>query len=158
MDKRISLAIAIVYLVSVLCLILFAGYAVVMNDLSNFEVFRLLLKCILIGGIGGVLYCLRGVYLNYSVKDQWSDKWLVWYLIRPIASSICGGVSYIFLKAGLLVLEAQKESDATNLGFYALAFIAGLNVDNFISKLEDVADATWGIKKSRASKNQGPEE
>lgn len=153
MNKKISLAIAIVYVTIILAAITIAAYNLIMGTLGAFEDFRLLFSCILIGGIGGVLYCFRGIYLNYCVKDKWENKWLVWYLIRPVASLICGGVSYIFLKAGLLVLEAQKESDASNLGFYALSFIAGMNVDNFISKIEDLADATWGIKKSRASRN-----
>lgn len=153
MDKRTSLTIVIVYLTIIFAAIIFGAYILIISPLGDFENFRLLLSCILIGGVGGVLYCFRGVYLNHSVKDQWADKWLVWYFIRPLISLICGGVSYIFLKAGLLVLEAQKENDASNLGFYALSFIAGMNVDNFISKLEDLADATWGIKKSRASKN-----
>jgi hypothetical protein len=153
MDKRISVAIVVLFLLSIFGGMIILAYNLITNNLGEFEKFRLLLSCILIGGIGGILYCLRGVYLNYSVKDQWSDKWLVWYFVRPLVSMICGGVSYIFLKAGLLVLEAQKETDASNLGFYALSFIAGMNVDNFISKLEDLADATWGIKKSRATKN-----
>jgi len=153
MNKKISLAIAIVYVTIILAAITIAAYNLIMGTLGAFEDFRLLFSCILIGGIGGVLYCFRGIYLNYCVKDKWENKWLVWYLIRPVASLICGGVSYIFLKAGLLVLEAQKESDASNLGFYTLSFIAGMNVDNFISKIEDLADATWGIKKSRASRN-----
>lgn len=153
MNKKISLAIAIVYVTIILAAITIAAYNLIMGTLGAFEDFRLLFSCILIGGIGGVLYCFRGIYLNYCVKDKWENKWLVWYLIRPVASLICGGVSYIFLKAGLLVLEAQKESDASNFGFYTLSFIAGMNVDNFISKIEDLADATWGIKKSRASRN-----
>jgi Kef-type K+ transport system membrane component KefB len=157
MDNSRSLFFAIVYLLMIFGLIIVAGYCLVVHELGNFESLRLLLACILIGGIGGVLYCLRGVYLNYAAKDQWSDKWIVWYFIRPLASLICGGVSFVFLKAGLLVLEAEKETDATNLGFYALAFIAGLNVDNFIVKIEDLADATWGIKKSRTSKDRDPE-
>lgn len=151
MDKRLSLAIVIAYLILFFFGLCVAAYQLIINSLGEFEDFRLVITCILIGGLGGVLYCLRGAYLNYSVKDQWSDKWIVWYLVRPIVSMICGGVSYIFLKAGLLVLEAQKESDASNLGFYALSFIAGMNVDNFIAKLEDLADATWGIKRSRSS-------
>lgn len=157
MDNSRSLFFAIVYLLMIFGLIIVAGYCLVVHELGNFESLRLLLACILIGGIGGVLYCLRGVYLNYAAKDQWSDKWIVWYFIRPLASLICGGVSFVFLKAGLLVLEAEKDTDATNLGFYALAFIAGLNVDNFIVKIEDLADATWGIKKSRTSKDRDPE-
>jgi hypothetical protein len=34
-----------------------------------------------------------------------------------------------------------------------LAFIAGLNVDKFIEKLEDIAQISWGIKKSRVASN-----
>jgi hypothetical protein len=108
--------------------------------------------CGLAGGVGGCVYCLRGVYLNACVKKQWDKDWLPWYFIRPFVSLICGAVSCLFLKAGLLVLEASKEPSSTNLGFVALAFIAGLNVDKFISKIEDIAQATWGIEKSRSAK------
>jgi hypothetical protein len=38
------------------------------------------------------------------------------------------------------------------LGFYVLAFIAGLNVDKFLSKIEEIAQTTWGIEKSRAAR------
>jgi hypothetical protein len=58
----------------------------------------------------------------------------------------------VFLRAGLVVLESGAKQDATEVGFYALAFIAGLNVDKFISKLEDIAQSVWGIEKSRESK------
>jgi hypothetical protein len=99
-----------------------------------------------------VLYCLRAVYLNFSVKGEWSKQWEIWYYLRPLVSLISGGVSYIFLKAGLLVLEAQEVESATNYGFLALAFIAGLNVDNFVKKIESIAESAWGIGKSRTSK------
>lgn len=114
----------------------------------------LVLKCCLIGGMGGVVYCLRGVYLNASVKKSWDDNWQPWYYIRPVVSHFCGAVSFLFLKAGLLVLEARQTNDASDLGFLALAFISGLNVDKFISKVEDIAQATWGIEKSRTAKGE----
>ena len=115
--------------------------------------YSLIYLCVIMGGLGGVTYCLRGVYLNACVKKMWDKEWHPWYYIRPIVSLICGGISYLFLKAGLLILEAQQNLEATNLGFLALAFIAGLNVDKFISKIEDVAQATWGIEKSRTAKD-----
>ena len=111
------------------------------------------ITCGLAGGIGGITYCLRGVYLNACVRKQWDDGWQPWYYIRPIVSLICGAVSFLFLKAGLLVLDAAEKTDSNLLGFYALAFIAGLNVDKFVAKLEDIAHATWGIEKSRVSKD-----
>ena len=118
------------------------------------ESLRLVILCGLFGGIGGVTYCLRGVYLNACVYKSWDKIWLPWYFIRPIVSCICGVISLLFLKAGLIVLEAKPNVDATHLTFYALSFIAGLNVDNFIKKLEDIAQVTWGIKKSRTSEKE----
>lgn len=118
---------------------------------------QLIFICALCGGFGGILYCLRGVYLNYSIKKSWSKEWYPWYIIRPFVSILSGGVSFLFLKAGLLVLEAQSNNNSTHLGFYALAFIAGLNVDKFISKIEDIAQATWGIEKSRTAKGNNDE-
>lgn len=121
------------------------------EPLNEFELYYL---CILCGGMGGVLYCLRAVYVNACVKGEWSKKWETWYFLRPLVSLISGGVSYIFLKAGLLVLEAQEVESASNYGFLALAFIAGLNVDNFVKKIESIAESAWGIGQSRTSKEE----
>ena len=113
--------------------------------------FELITRCVLIGGIGGVLYCIRGIYLNYSVKDQWDDKWIPWYYIRPIASLVMGGISLIFLRAGLILLDANANDGTSDFGFLAIAFIAGLNVDNFIKKIEEIAQSSFGINKSNTS-------
>lgn len=112
---------------------------------------ELLLQCILIGGVGGVIYCLRAVYLNACVRKCWDREWHPWYFIRPFVSLIAGGISWLFLKAGLLVLDAAQPADSSTLGFLALAFIAGYNVDKFMRKLEQISEATWGIEKSRSS-------
>ena len=111
----------------------------------------LFVRCTLIGIIGGILYCLRAVYLNKCVLKQWDKDWEVWYYLRPITSGISGFISCIFLKAGLLVLEADAKPDAISFGYLAIAFIAGYNVDNFMKKLESIASSVWGITKSRAS-------
>lgn len=114
----------------------------------------LALPCALIGGVGGVVYCLRGIYLSACVRKAWDDKWQPWYYIRPIVSHLCGAISFLFLRAGLILLESQPKVQSTDLGFLALAFISGLNVDKFIAKIEDIAQATWGIEKSRTAKRK----
>jgi len=139
-------------------ILLLIGYAIIgiqalSGNLLVPDNLKLVLFCGICGGIGGATYCLRGVYLNACMQGNWDEKWLPWYFIRPIVSSVCGVVSFIFLKSGLIVLEAKQSEHPTNLAFYALAFIAGLNVDKFIEKLEDIALVTWGIKKSRSSSN-----
>jgi uncharacterized membrane protein YhdT len=110
-------------------------------------------QCTLIGLIGGVMYCLRGAYIHKCVKKDWDTEREMWYYIRPITSLISGFVSFIFLKAGLLVLDASPKVDHLSYGYLAIAFIAGYNVDNFMKKLEEVAASVWGIKKSKASED-----
>ncbi|MEQ8626041.1 MAG: hypothetical protein RIC32_00405 [Ekhidna sp.] len=111
----------------------------------------LFINSALMGSLGGILYCLRGVYLNKSVHKRWDKDWHVWYYLRPLTSLISGLVSSIFLRAGLLVLDAVEGE--MSFGYLAVAFIAGYNVDNFLKKIEDVAKTIWGIDKSRSSKN-----
>lgn len=117
----------------------------------EYEPLKVGLMCAFIGGVGGCIYCLRSVYIQACVKKQWDNEWIPWYYLRPIVSVACGGVSYLFLKAGLLILESGTNPGSSDLGFYALAFIAGLNVDKFLSKVEEIAQAVWGIEKSRSS-------
>ncbi len=117
--------------------------------LAPFEVACL---CGLTAGVGGVIYCLRGLYLNVCAGDGWNPKWMPWYFIRPVVSLVCGVVSYLLLKAGLLVLDSAPRGESNHLGFYVLAFIAGLNVDKFLTKIEEVAQTTWGIEKSRSAR------
>lgn len=107
------------------------------------------LRCAMIAATGGILYCLRSVYLNRCVHDRWTKSWEVWYYLRPLTSLICGVVAYIFLKAGLVVLDASQESDAGNYGYYAFAFFAGLNVDKFVAKIEEIGKSLFGIEKTR---------
>lgn len=111
---------------------------------------KLAFQCMLAGGAGGGLYLLRSVYLNYCLRDNWQPRWILWYFLRPFASIVCGGIAMIFLKAGLLVLNADSQTEITSYGFIAFAFIGGLNVDNFIKKLEELAEVAWGISKTRA--------
>ncbi len=128
----------------------FAYLALFPSEMTGSLIFR----CGLAGGVGGALYCLRGLYINISVKDQWDGRWAIWYVARPVASIVMGVVAYVFIRAGLLVLEAEDQLSSSQFGYLALAFIAGLNVDNFLKKLENIAETTFGIGRSRASKSE----
>lgn len=112
---------------------------------------RGVLNSTLVGGLGGAAYCLRGVYLNAAVYDRFDSRWYIWYALRPVTSLIFGGISFVVLKAGLLLLSAQPDNAASSYGFLAVAFIAGLNVDRFVQRLEEAAKAAFGIEKSRTS-------
>jgi hypothetical protein len=149
--KIISFCLVLLYLLTVLGLTIYYFDFIFVHLPSSYSNYKLLLTCTAVSLMGGVLYCLRATYINFCVKDQWSYKWIPWYIIRPIVSFLSGAACYIFLRAGLMILDAKVETTDNNLGFYSLAFIAGLNVDKFLLKIEEVAETTWGIAKSRAS-------
>lgn len=141
------------FLLTGLCLELWGVVALLSGALPAWvESVEVACLCGLTGGIGGIVYCMRGLYVNVCAGDGWDPKWMPWYFIRPIVSLVCGVVSYLLLTAGLLVLESAPRTESTHLGFYVLAFVAGLNVDKFLTKVEEVAQTTWGIEKSRSAR------
>lgn len=107
------------------------------------------INCIFFGLLGGSLYCLRGVYQSKCVRNDWDSRWCAWYFIRPIASSILGGMSVLFVSLGLLAFtDAPEPTNAV----YIVAFFAGLNVDRFLKKLEGQLSSSLGVEPSRQSK------
>lgn len=118
----------------------------------------LYVQCAAMGATGGVLYCLRGVYLAKCVHQNWDPVWSTWYVIRPVTSTISGFASAVFLQAGVLVLGAAHTPSLPPYGFWALAFVAGYNVDNFLKKLESAAQTLWSIEPSRAGRSSRTKE
>lgn len=113
---------------------------------------KLIAQCVFIGGVGATTYCLRTVYLNIIKGLEDYDKWAIWYYLRPILGLVMGGISWLFLKAGLLALQSESSSPLQGAVFMSLAFIAGYNISQFLRKLEDIADSLWGIKKTRSGR------
>lgn len=149
--KRDLTILIILYLLVLLAFATYAIGAMALDWLSEpYRPLKVPLMCGAIAYVGGALYCFRAIYLNKCVHKRWDPDWQVWYFIRPITSTIAGAVSYLFLKAGLLVLESTSNTGASEIGFFALAFIAGFNVDKFVAKIEEVAKAVWGIDKTRS--------
>lgn len=104
--------------------------------------------CVLFGLLGGTLYCIRAIYLNRCVRKTWDISWLSWYILRPISAAILGGMSEIFVQTGLMALS---ESATASSSVYLIAFVAGLNVDRFLKKLEGQISSSLGVEPSRAS-------
>ena len=138
-------------LVGTACYVRFFG-----TDSLALKIDQVWIDVFLFGLLGCAVYCMRGLYLHYCVRKDWENKWIAWHLIRPFVGSICGAMSLVFVKAGLLLLAADTESTSPRFyyGVYAVAFIAGLNVDNFIRKIESVSKEVTGIEKTRLSRKE----
>ena len=124
------------YLLLLLCASITFWCMIVTNTVPPWIVsIKQIIGCVLVAVSGGVLYCLRAVYLNYSVKKQWDEVWIVWYLFRPFASGLMGYVTYLLISAGLVAVGSTSVEHPETL-LYALSFFAGLNVDGFLKKFE----------------------
>ncbi|GGI76429.1 hypothetical protein GCM10007978_12510 [Shewanella hanedai] len=111
---------------------------------------QLLVECVLFGLLGGTTYCLRAVYLNRCVRNQWVPRWVMWYLLRPVVSMIMGGITYFIINIGLITLGSSGIGN-TNYVFFVLAFFAGLNVDGFLKRFESQISKSTGVKVSNQS-------
>ena len=125
-----------------------------LNNLSLYNFQPIWLHVALFGLVGGCTYCTRGLYIQYCYKKEWDNRWIVWHIIRPFLSFICGIISLLFVKAGLLIFEGSGNESQSYYGVYALAFIAGLNVGNFINKIESIFKELAGIEQTRASRKK----
>ncbi|WP_104047657.1 hypothetical protein [Vibrio jasicida] len=112
------------------------------------ESIKHIIGCILVAISGGVLYCLRAVYVNYSVRKQWDEVWLVWYLFRPFTSGLMGFLTFLVVKAGLFAVGSTSAVHPETL-LYALSFFAGLNVDGFLKRFEGQVSSSMKVKGSR---------
>ena len=90
-----------------LCLI-FLGIYIFCKNYGINECKSVWLSVLLAGLIGGCTYCIKGLYTQYCVKKEWDNRWVVWHIIRPFISTICGGVSLLFIKAGLLLFAVSN--------------------------------------------------
>ncbi|PKA22288.1 hypothetical protein CH381_31680 [Leptospira sp. mixed culture ATI2-C-A1] len=153
--KTFSLILVIIYCTSLLLSAMTTSILILFKIISidDYALKNWILSA-LFGLLGGSVYCLRGIYLNYSVNNNWALRWLPWYFIRPMISFVTGFFSYLFIRILLILLEAQPLENSTNLGYFLFAFIAGLNVDNFLKRLEEIAKLVWSINESRSSNQE----
>jgi len=105
------------------------------------------------GGIGGIIYCIRGFYQSVASK-QFDFSWTWWYIFRPFISIVIGIFVYFFIVGGLLSLGSITAVDySRSVMFYcAISFLAGFSFTQFADKLEELASTTFAKKREEANK------
>jgi hypothetical protein len=96
------------------------------------------------GGIGGVLYAVRGfIYHNETNTFVKVSKWATLY--QPITGFLSGVVVYFLIVGGLLTLSTGSSLASTanyqkGILFYCgIAFLAGFGTKKFNEKLDELA-------------------
>jgi len=88
------------------------------------------------GGIGGVIGALYHLWWHISDRQDFDAQYTMWYMVQPIMGLVLGGIVFLLLAGGLLVLQVDPLSTtntntATRLLPYLLAVLAGFR-QNFI--------------------------
>ena len=104
------------------------------------------------GGLGGIIYCIRGFYQSLASK-QFDFGWTWWYIFRPFISIVIGVFVYFLIVGGLLSLGSISAVDySRSVMFYcAISFLAGFSFTQFANKLEELASTVFVKKKEEVN-------
>ena len=87
------------------------------------------------GGIGGVVGALYHLWWHISAEQDFDRQYLMWYLVQPIMGLVLGGIVFLLLAGGFLVLQVNltdpNASTAARLIPYLVAVLGGFR-QNFI--------------------------
>jgi len=85
------------------------------------------------GGIGGIIGALYALWWHVSDQQDFDRQYVMWYLVQPIMGVVLGGIVFLLLTGGFLILQI-KPSDpnaGARLLPYLVAVLAGFR-QNFI--------------------------
>lgn len=99
------------------------------------------------GGIGGVIYSIRGFYQNIGAAS-FKPSWAWWYIFRPVISVVAGVFVYFLIVGGLMSISNSPDvTYSKGVMFYcALAFLAGYSFTRFMEKVESISENIFSKK------------
>jgi hypothetical protein len=118
---------------------------------TNQEI-RLVLFATLFGIIGASIHGL-GSLTAWISTDKLQAGWGIWYLTRPSIGAALAIITYIIIRAGF-ISGAGGPAAISDFGVAGISALVGLMTDEMTSKLRDVFDTLFGIKKPEAEKGE----
>ncbi len=105
------------------------------------------------GGVGGVVGSLYHLWWHVAEKQDFDGQYMIWYLVQPVMGLILGGILYLVLASGFLVLQVNLSDDMASAGArllpYLTAVLAGFR-QNFVYEQFDRMIALFTPGKSRS--------
>lgn len=111
------------------------------------------------GGIGGVIGALYSLWYHVSDQQDFDRQYMMWYLVQPIMGLVLGGIVFLLLGGGFLILQVDltdpKATTAARLLPYLVAVLGGFR-QNFIYGQFDrlIGLFTPGTQKSEAGEGK----
>lgn len=90
----------------------------------------------LAGAIGGSLYAMR---LFHEFYDQMTDRWILWYLLRPIKCAGASVMTIVLFQSGIMLLQTGTSMEAK----IGIAFLVGFGYGKLMEKLKTLTEALF---------------
>lgn len=99
------------------------------------------------GGLGGTIYAIRGFYQSLGQGIFDFDKWVWWYVFRPVISAVTGVIVSFFIIGGIINIGAGLNYSRGLMFYSAISFLTGFSFSQFASKLKEIAEAIFSKTK-----------
>ncbi len=92
------------------------------------------------GGIGGVIGALYMLWWHVADRQDFDGQYSLWYLVQPVMGMVLGGIMFLVLAAGFLVVQVDltdaQAATAARLLPYLVAVLAGFRQNWVYEQLE----------------------
>ena len=113
---------------------------------------RLVIFATFFGVIGASVHGIGSLTAWISTRKL-EAGWGIWYLTRPPIGAALAIITYLILRAGFVSGGPTAISD---FGVAAISALVGLMTDEMSTKLRDIFDTLFGIKKPEGEKGESP--
>ena len=78
------------------------------------------------GGIGGIVGALYTLWWHISEQQDFDRNYMTWYLVQPLLGLVLGGIVFLLLAGGFLILQVNLTDDKAVTGARLLPYLAAV--------------------------------
>ena len=110
------------------------------------------------GGIGGVTNALWSLYHHVSVARDYDPVENLWYYSQPVLGMVLGGIVFLVMGAGFLVVQVDLAAQDVALGARmlpaAIAVVAGFRQNMVLDLIERIISVILPSQQQQSSSLQ----
>jgi hypothetical protein len=78
------------------------------------------------GGIGGIVGALYTLWWHVSREQDFDRHYLMWYMVQPLMGLVLGGIIFLIMAGGFLILQVNLTSENASTGARLLPYLAAV--------------------------------
>jgi hypothetical protein len=85
-----------------------------------------IINTMLWGGIGGIVGALYTLWWHISQEQDFDRNYLMWYLVQPLMGLVLGGIIFLIMAGGFLIVQVNLADDKASTGARLLPYLAAV--------------------------------